>query len=222
MRVFAGVWPDLSVREHLASALVTALGVDPETAPGRSGPDGVRWTAAENWHVTLAFYGDLGEGRVELLADALAEVAAGSGPFALRLAGAGVFAHRTLWAGVGGDLDAVHDLVEGCREAGDALGARQDDRVRSRPHLTLGRVPPRGPRRRGRREDPGPDPGDQLVHALAVYRGPTWPVTELVLAESLPGEGRAGGPLYRPLGRWALGAPHGAAPVTSPGTAPRG
>lgn len=211
MRLFAGLWPDPSVRQHLASALVTALGVDPEAAPGRSGPDGVRWTAAENWHVTLAFYGDVGEGRAELLGESLAEVAAEAAPFGLRLAGAGVFAHRTLWAGVGGDLDAVHGLVEGCREAGDALRARQDDRVRSRPHLTLGRVQPARGSRRGRRAVAAPDPGDLLVHALAVYRGPSWPVTELVLAESLPGEGRAGGPLYRPLGRWPLGADGGVA-----------
>lgn len=208
MRVFAGIWPTPEVRSHLASALVTALGVDPELAPGRSGGDGVRWTAAENWHVTLAFYGDLGEGRVEALAESLAEVAALAAPFELSLAGAGVFAHRTLWAGVGGDVAGVHALVDGCRDAGEAVGARQDDRVRSRPHLTLGRVtPPPGRRRRDR----APDPGDLLVHALAVYRGPRWPVSELVLAESRPGEGRAGGPRYLPLGRWPLGRP-GAGP----------
>ncbi|WP_454049043.1 RNA 2',3'-cyclic phosphodiesterase [Cellulomonas sp. Marseille-Q8402] len=205
MRVFAGLWPSPEVRRHLATALVTAVGVDPEEAPGRSGPEGVRWTAAENWHVTLAFYGDVGEGRVEQLADDLAEVAAGGEPFDLALTGAGVFAHRTLWAGVGGDVAAVHALVDGCRDAGEAIGARQDDRVRSRPHLTLGRVAqPRGGRRR--RDLAVPDPGDVLVHALAVYRGPRWPVRELVLAESVPGEGRAGGPLYRPLRTWPLGA----------------
>lgn len=204
MRVFAGLWPAPEVRQHLASSLVTAVGVDPEAAPGRSRPDGVRWTAAENWHVTLAFYGDVGDGRVEQLAEDLAEVAAGAAPFDLELTGAGVFAHRTLWTGVGGDVAAVHGLVDGCREAGEAIGARQDDRIRSRPHLTLGRVAqPRGGRRR--RDLATPDPGDLLVHALAVYRGPRWPVTELVLTESLPGEGRAGGPLYRPLGTWRLG-----------------
>lgn len=205
MRVFAGLWPTPEVRQHLAGALTTAIGVDPEAASGRSGPDGVRWTAAENWHVTLAFFGDLGEGRVDLLAEELADVAAGGHPFDLALTGAGVFAHRTLWAGVGGEVEAVHGLVDGCRDAGEAVGARQDDRVRSRPHLTLGRVAqPRGGRRR--RDLAVPDPGDLLVLALAVYRGPRWPVTELVLAESRPGEGRAGGPLYRTLAAWPLGA----------------
>jgi len=205
VRVFAGLWPTPEVRRHLAGALRTAVGVDAELAPGRA-PDGVRWTPAENWHVTLAFYGDVGEGRAELLAEAVAEVAAAARPFELALAGAGVFAHRTLWAGVGGEVDAVHALVAGCRDAGTAVGARQDDRVRSRPHLTLGRVaPPRGGTRRRDRAAAPPGAGDALVHALAVYRGPRWPVTELVLAESRPGEGRAGGPLYRPLGAWPLG-----------------
>lgn len=212
MRVFAALWPTDEVHRHLASALVTAVGVDAETAPGR-GPDGVRWTPAENWHVTLAFYGDVGEGRAEVLADRMAGIAADARPFDLELAGAGVFAHRTLWAGVGGDVAGVHRLVEGCRDAGDEVGARQDDRVRSRPHVTLGRVAPQrgGTRRRDRAAQP-PDPGDVLVHALAVYRGPRWPVRELVLAESLPGEGRAGGPLYRALGAWPLGGPEHGAP----------
>lgn len=205
MRLFAGLWPSSDVRAHLAGALTTAVGVDPESAPGR-GPQGVRWTAAENWHVTLAFYGEVGEGRAEGLAEQLGQVAAASSPFTLALAGAGVFAHRTLWAGVSGDLDAVHALVAAAREAGEEVGARTDDRVRSRPHVTLGRVAPaRGGTRRRDRAAAGPDVGDVLVHALAVYRGPVWPVTELVLAESLPGEGRAGGPLYRPLGTWPLG-----------------
>jgi 2'-5' RNA ligase len=185
MRVFAGLWPSPEVSEHLRSALVSAVGVDPVIAPGR-GEDGVRWSAAECWHVTLAFYGDLGDGRVEDLAASLAQVAASADPFALHLTGAGVFAHRTLWTEV---------------------GARQDERVRSRPHLTLGRATPGGPdRRRSRaRRAAGPDPADLLVHALAVYRGPTWPVDELVLTASRPGEGRAGGPLYEHLGRWPLG-----------------
>lgn len=216
MRVFAGLWPSPEVRAHLASALVTALGVDPELAPGRSGADGVRWTAAESWHVTLAFYGDLGEGRVEVLADALAGVARDAAPFDLALTGAGVFAHRTLWAGVGGQVDRVHDLVAGCRDAGEAVGARQDDRVRSRPHLTLGRVAPQPGRRR---RDRAPGAADPLVHALAVYRGPRWPVTELVLAESRPGEGRAGGPRYVPVGRWPLGPGAPAGPAAPPGPA---
>jgi RNA 2',3'-cyclic 3'-phosphodiesterase len=210
MRVFAGLWPSPEVVEHLRSALVTAVGVDPVLAPGRSGDErsggSVRWTAAECWHVTLAFYGDLGEGRVEPLAASLAEVAAQAEPFDLALSGAGVFAHRTLWAGVTGDLAATRALVEGCRDAGEDVDARQDHRERSRPHLTLGRAAPTGGRGRRRHErEAAPDPADRLVHALSVYRGPVWPVTELVLAESLPGEGRAGGPLYRPLGRWPLG-----------------
>jgi 2'-5' RNA ligase len=209
--VFAGLWPTPEVRHHLAGALLTAVGVDPENAPGRSGADGVRWTAAENWHLTLGFYGDVGEGRVEVLAEQLADVAASGRPFDLALTGAGVFAHRTLWAGVGGEIEAVHALVDGCRDAGETIGARQDDRVRSRPHLTLGRVAqPRGGRRR--RDLAAPDPGDLLVHALAVYRGPRWPVTELVLAESRPGEGRAGGPSYRALATWPLGCTPGGDP----------
>ncbi len=58
MRLFAALWPTPEVRAHLAAALRTTVGVDPETSPGL-GPQGVRWTAAECWHLTLAFYGDV-------------------------------------------------------------------------------------------------------------------------------------------------------------------
>ena len=196
MRLFAALWPTDEVRSHLAAALRTSVGVDPESAPGR-GPEGVRWTAAECWHITLAFYGDVGDGHTEELAQALGRIELE--PFDLHLRGAGVFAHRTLWAGVGGDLDAAHRLIAATREAGEDCGVQVDARERSRPHLTLGRV-----REQRSRRDREPSAADRLVHALSVYSGPVWPVRSLVLAQSEPGMGRAGGPLYTVLHEWEL------------------
>ncbi|MEV7973140.1 RNA 2',3'-cyclic phosphodiesterase [Cellulomonas sp. NPDC089187] len=194
MRLFAALWPTEEVRAHLAATLRTSVGVDPQSSPGR-GPDGIRWTAAECWHITLAFYGEVGDGRAEHVAEGLGTLT--GPPFDLWLRGAGVFAQRTLWAGVGGDLEAVHRLSTAARGVGEDCGIPGDHRVRSRPHVTLGRVAP-GPRHRG------PSPADRLVHALSVYAGPVWPVDTLVLARSEPGRGRAGGPLYTVLDRWEL------------------
>lgn len=199
MRLFAALWLTPDVRAHLAHALRTSVGVDPETSPGL-GPAGIRWTAAECWHLTLAFYGEVGDGQAAALTEELGRVTAA--PFDLELRGAGVFAHRTLWAGVGGDLEAVHRLVADTREAGESVGIAGDHRVRSRPHVTLGRV--RDEHGRGRRGRHEPGPADELVHALSVYRGPVWPVDSLVLARSEPGAGRAGGPLYSVCAQWPL------------------
>lgn len=213
MRLFAAVWPPDEVLDHLDLALASV----------RGGPSGLatalRWSARETWHLTAAFYGDLPEGAVPGLTADLAELAAGVEPYSLKLHGAGVFAHRTLWVGVGGDVAEQRRLTAACVDAGEAAGAWHDERARDRPHLTVARVRPGSgpPRRRsssaasapaGRRA-PGADedPAAILVRALAVYDGPTWLVDEILLVESRPGSGRGGGPLYAPVERVRLAGP---------------
>ena len=65
----------------------------------------VRWSARETWHLTTAFYGEVPDGAVPALTGELAELATGVEPYELALHGAGVFSHRTLWVGVGGDVE---------------------------------------------------------------------------------------------------------------------
>ncbi|WP_129338762.1 RNA 2',3'-cyclic phosphodiesterase [Cellulomonas endophytica] len=208
MRLFVAVRPPERVLDHLDLALAAV----------RGGPAGaasaLRWTARENWHLTCAFYGDVPDGLVPALEAGLDAAAAGRSPWTMRLRGAGVFAHRTLWVGASGDLDAHLDLVEAVVDLGEAVGTREDRRERHRPHLTVGRVrpgagPPRrrpsrptagGPDGRGRRDPRGEggrgDVAAEAVRALAVYEGPAWTVEEVLLVQSRPGEGRGGGPLY--------------------------
>ncbi|TGY76437.1 RNA 2',3'-cyclic phosphodiesterase, partial [Cellulomonas shaoxiangyii] len=145
MRLFAAVWPPADVLDHLDLALAS---VRPR---GPGGEEGLRWTAREAWHLTAAFYGSVPDALADDLAEGLDGLAAGSAPFELALRGAGVFSHRTLWVGVGGDVEAMTRLAAGARDVGDAAGARPDDRARNRPHLTVGRARPgsRPPRRRG-------------------------------------------------------------------------
>jgi RNA 2',3'-cyclic 3'-phosphodiesterase len=204
MRLFAAVRPPQQVLEHLAAAL-SAVGAGADVAPdaGR-----VRWTVPENWHLTLAFYGEVPDGAQDELDAALAEGAAGVAPFALRLRGAGVFSGRTLWVGSGGDLEPMVELSLAARRAGGEVTSWEDERVRSRPHLTVGRVTParRGrSARRGGTRHAGPDDVDRLVRALAVYEGPTWDVRQIELVRSEPGRGRGGGPLYTPVSVHPLG-----------------
>lgn len=136
MRVFAAVVPPLPVLDHLDRALRAVVGLG--TAGDLASP--LRWAARETWHLTLAFYGDLPDGAVPELCAELDAVAASVSPFALWLRGAGFFAGRTLWIGAGGDLAVMTALTVGAVGAGAEVGAWPDDRVRSRPHLTVGRV----------------------------------------------------------------------------------
>lgn len=205
MRLFAAVWPPDDVLDHLDLALATV----------RGGPAGassaVRWSARETWHLTAAFYGELPDGAVPGLTADLAAAVHDREPFDLALRGAGVFSHRTMWVGVGGEVEAQRRLSGACVDAGVEAGAVPDRRPRERPHLTVARIRPgaRPPRRGSSRPARGRGPGDPgedtlteqdvargVARALAVYEGPSWTVDEVCLVASRPGAGRGGGPLY--------------------------
>lgn len=209
MRLFAAVRPPADVLDHLDLALRVVRGgvfTDDRTSP-------VRWTVEENRHLTVAFYGEVPDGLVAELDEALVRAGRDLRPFELRLRGAGVFAHRTVWVGASGDLDAMGSLTARAVAAGQDVGTRPDQRVRSRPHLTVGRVDPaaRPSRRPRRRDEPGTSGAgvDALVRALSVYEGPAWVVDEVLLVRSEPGAGRGGGPLYTDVAHVPLGDGHG-------------
>ncbi|MCC2310191.1 RNA 2',3'-cyclic phosphodiesterase [Cellulomonas chengniuliangii] len=201
MRLFAAVRPPERVLHHLDLALRVVQDAQGHVPP----PVGLRWTAPENRHLTAAFYGEVSDGAVDLLAESLRGALGGVRPFELRLRGAGVFAHRTLWVGVSGEVEGMHTVIDAAGRAGEPVGARADTRVRSRPHMTVGRIAPAAGRQRGRRR-PAADAPDAaaLVHALSLYDGPAWQVDEVMLLRSQPGAGRAGGPLYTALESIAL------------------
>ncbi|MBU4215350.1 MAG: RNA 2',3'-cyclic phosphodiesterase [Actinobacteria bacterium] len=209
MRLFVAVTPPAAALDHLDLALAAV----------RRGPAGrddvVRWSARETWHVTAAFFGEVPDGRVPALVDQLGAVAASTAPYDLELRGAGLFAHRTLWVGLGGDGGRQRGLATAVAGAGEALGLEADGRARERAHLTVGRVRV-GSRPAGRGSGAGrggSGPGlagrptggvDALVGALSVYVGPLWRVGEITLQRSEPGAGRGGGPRYTVLHRAEL------------------
>lgn len=208
MRLFVGIRPPARALAHLDAALDAVRSASADSVRDGSA---LRWAPEESWHLTLAFFGEVPEGRVDELTAAVEDAAAAARPFSVRLRGAGVFTQRTLWVGAAGGLDELREVSAALREAGEGAGGRRDDRVRSRPHLTVGRVRPGGAAgasrgRRPRGAGGGDDPTAGLVRALAVYEGPEWVVDSVLLTESRPGEGRGGGPLYLdravlPLGR---------------------
>ncbi len=208
MRLFLAVVPPAEVLDHLDLALAAAR-------HGPAGTDGtVRWSARDTWHLTAAFYGEVPDGTVGALQHGLDEALAPLVPYSLALRGAGVFAHRTLWVGVGGDVEAQRRLADRGAAVADDLGLHHDERQRNRAHLTVGRARPgtRPPgRRRARPPRPqsaaldGPTGIDGIVRALAVYDGPSWTVSSVRLTRSEPGAGRGGGPRYTTVAELALG-----------------
>ncbi|MFD6164725.1 RNA 2',3'-cyclic phosphodiesterase [Oerskovia sp. NPDC060287] len=201
MRLFAALYPSDDALAHLDLAL-SALGA---VAPDDGRPS-VRWTPRDLMHLTVAFFGEVADGAVDDLGRALDEVAEATEPLTLHLRGAGTFEDRILFAGVGGDAEALRRLSAATAEAASGVGLRLDRRPRQRAHLTVARAS--GPRKNGRRKtDPRPTgPGlAELAHALAVYEGPRFTADELCLVESTPGAGRSGGPLYEVVRTSPLG-----------------
>ena len=180
-RLFLAVDPPAPALAHLDCAL----------APLRGAPGAPRWTTPDRWHVTLQFLGQVPAAVVGPLQDAVAPAVAAAPPTSLHLSGAGVFGSRrrptVCWAGLAGDVVPLTALADRLGAAARAVGLRTEDRP-FRAHLTLGRWRPREPADGG------------LPDRLADYRGPAWPVTEVVLWRSHLGPV----PRYDRLAAWPV------------------
>ncbi|MEO1028197.1 MAG: RNA 2',3'-cyclic phosphodiesterase [Pseudomonadota bacterium] len=97
---------------------------------------GASWRPLENFHITLAFYGDVSVTTAEELDEALAAIPARQ--FELELAGMGWFGRReprSVWARVRENED-LNTLAGLCTRAAKRLGLRMEKRSYT-PHLTL-------------------------------------------------------------------------------------
>ncbi|WP_051807384.1 RNA 2',3'-cyclic phosphodiesterase [Streptomyces sp. NRRL F-2664] len=181
VRVFIALAPPDEAKEELARALRPAYAAYP----------GLRWNRIEDWHITLAFLGELPVGTVPLLRPPLADLAATRRPLELALRGGGHFDERVLWSGVDGDLAGLHLLACEVRAVVKECGVPFEDRP-LRPHLTLART---------RRSDPA-----CVVEAaagLADFSGRRWSTARLHLVGS--NIGRGPGPIhYRDIEAWSF------------------
>lgn len=164
MRLFAAVDPPPAAVASLASFL------------GDERDAELRWVATEQWHLTLAFYGEVDETRAETLTAGLERAAARSRPMPLRLAGAGTFPRqpvkaRVLWVGIDGEVDEMRRLADRCAGAGRRARIAMEDR-KFRAHLTLARA------RVGAVDATG------LATRLSTYVGPWWTASSFRLVRS--------------------------------------
>lgn len=169
--------------------LFFALEAEPDTARAiadwrdtRLVADG-RPVPAANFHITLAFVGDLPHTKSERLAGAVDNwgAAVAGGDLVLDSPGywptVGIF-----WLGPARWPEALDDLAAKLRSLSSAAGARRDGKA-FRPHVTLFR----------RCEQPPPAP--------AALPAISWHYSHFSLMESVQGKS---GVSYRPLASWAL------------------
>jgi 2'-5' RNA ligase len=151
-RLFVAVDIDDAARRELARVL--------DTLARKAEPAGasVRWTPAENLHITLRFIGATPESDLRRIMEVM-EPPVPAAPFDVRISGIGTFpgggAPRVIWASIAAGADALGDLAREVetrlQKAGVAApgggGAPLSRNERPfRAHLTLGRVR-RGPPR---------------------------------------------------------------------------
>jgi RNA 2',3'-cyclic 3'-phosphodiesterase len=180
VRLFVAVTPAQDAVDELWSAVSVLRQTRPE----------LRWTRPEQWHLTLAFLGEVDDrARLEVM-ERLGRAAGRHPPLALALAGAGRFGDRVLWTRVTGDVAPLCRLAESVRAAVRRARLPVEDRP-YRPHLTLARS------RDGADLRPA-------VDALAGFAGCAWTATELHLVRSHLGAGPGRSARYEVVATWPL------------------
>lgn len=123
--------------------LLSKIRAQQEQLESSLGPGQVRWTTAEQLHLTLKFFGNVRTEDVTLLEDALRQAAQGVPPFHLIIRGLGCFPScrrpNVIWLGLEGDLGGLQRLQNNLHQHCQRFGQHSEDRA-FRPHLTIGRV----------------------------------------------------------------------------------
>jgi RNA 2',3'-cyclic 3'-phosphodiesterase len=183
MRLFAALVPPEPVLDSLSAAVETL------------GDVGDRWTARAQWHVTLAFFGEVADRQRLELERRLARAAVRHDPFELGLAGGGGFGSakkaRVLWVGVRGDVQPLRDLARSVAAGGRRAGIDLPE-TRYKAHLTLARLRT-------------PTNVERAVEALATYASPAWRADRVELVRSYLAQGDGGRAKYETIASWPLG-----------------
>jgi 2'-5' RNA ligase len=189
MRMFVALVPPENALEDLGEFLV----------PRQEAGTGFRWTAPEQWHVTLAFMPQVVDRSLDDLLARLQRAAVRRTPFTVTVAGGGAFPNagraKVLFAGLDvSDAEELRRLATGARAAANKAGAEVEGGSRFHPHVTLARI--------GRPLDV-----TRWIRVLDAYRGPTWDAHEISLIESHLGEGPRKRPRYEVIESFPLGRP---------------
>jgi 2'-5' RNA ligase len=103
----------------------------------------VRWVSPVKIHLTLKFFGNIDEARIEPICEAIKGPVHNAQVFPLRVKGIGTFPHwknpRVIWMGLIDGKGLLIPLQRQLEMALEKIGFEPEDRT-FQPHLTLGRV----------------------------------------------------------------------------------
>ena len=155
----------------------------------------VRWVNPEKIHLTLKFFGNIEESRIDFIFKSIEEPIRNTFPFSIKVRGVGAFPQmknpRVIWMGLVNGREVLISLQKQIEAQLEKLGFQPEDRP-FHPHLTLGRMKSS----RGK---------DKLVERMEKHKEEEFgdlPVEKVVLFKS---DLRPSGPIYTPLGDVRLG-----------------
>ena len=186
------------IRSFLAIELPKAILKKIEEVEGdlRSSHADVRWVNPEKIHLTLKFFGNIDEPKIDPIVKSVEGPTQTVSPFSLKILGMGAFPHlknpRVIWMGLVDGKEALISLQKILETEFEKIGFEPEER-RFHPHLTLGRMKSN----RGR---------DELVGRMEKYREEEFgdfQVEKVILFKS---DLRPSGPIYTPLREIRLGS----------------
>ena len=103
----------------------------------------MRWVSPEKIHLTLKFFGNIEESRIDLIFKSIEEPIRNTLPFSVRVRGGGAFPSlknpRVIWMGLADGKEMLVSLQEQIEARLEKIGFEPEDRP-FQPHLTLGRM----------------------------------------------------------------------------------
>jgi len=156
----------------------------------------VKWVNPENIHLTLKFFGNIDESRIDPIVKSIEGPIRTTSPFFVKARGIGAFPHlknpRVIWMGLVGGEECLADFQKQLNERLEGIGFEPEERS-YHPHLTLGRV--KSPKGR-----------DELIGRMEKFREEEFgdfQVERVILFRS---DLRPSGPIYTPLREIKLGS----------------
>jgi len=155
----------------------------------------VRWVNPEKIHLTLKFFGNIEESRIDPIFKSIEEPIRNTLPFSLKVQGVGAFPNlknpRVIWMGLVDGREILVSFQKQIETQFEEIGFQSEDRP-FHPHLTLGRMKSS----RGKEELVGrmerhkeEEFGDLQVERMVLFKSDLRPT----------------GPIYTPLRELRLG-----------------
>ena len=155
----------------------------------------VRWVNPEKIHLTLKFFGNIEESRIDSIFKSIEEPIRNTLPFSIKVRGVGAFPQmrnpRVIWMGLVEEGEVLTSLQKQIETQLEKIGFQPEDRS-FHPHLTLGRM--RSSRGKG-----------DLVGRIEKHKEEEFGDLQVERVVLFKSDLKPTGPIYTPLGDVKLG-----------------